>query len=90
MTRSMQTSDPGHQESSLPKDPTAVASATSAGHAPVPASTPRGDGWTNVLPLEALPSDSQKVLLTRLRDIELMSTEVQAYNVAIDARVYEL
>jgi hypothetical protein len=39
VTRSMQTSGPGHTESALPRNPTAVASATSKVHAPVPASS---------------------------------------------------
>jgi hypothetical protein len=89
VTRSMQTSAPGHPEFALPKDPTAVASATSAANAPVPASSSMEDGRHPVLPLEAhLPESS--FLLTRLRDIELMSTEVQSYHVALDARVSEL
>jgi hypothetical protein len=47
------------------------------------------DGRHPVLPLEAhLPESS--FLLTRLRDIELMSTEVQSYHVALYARVSEL
>ena len=90
MTRSTQMSAPGHPESALPKDPTAVASATSAAHAPVPASTPMEDGRHPVWPLEAPLPDSSKFLLTRLRDIELISTEVQGYHVDLEARVSEL
>jgi hypothetical protein len=89
VTRSMQTSAPGHPEFALTKDPTAVASATSAAHAPVPVSSSMEDGRHPVLPLEAhLPESA--FLLTRLRDIELMSIEVQSYHVALDARVSEL
>jgi hypothetical protein len=89
VTRSMQTSAPVHQEFALPKDPTAVSSATSAAHAPVPASSSMEDGRHPVLPLEAhLPESS--FLRTSLRDIELTSTEVQIYHVALDARVSEL
>jgi hypothetical protein len=90
VTRSMQTSAPGHPESALQRNPTAVASATSAVHAPVPASSPMEDGRPHVSPLEAHLPDPSNFLLTRLRDIELMSTEAQSYHVALDARVSEL
>jgi hypothetical protein len=90
VTRSMQTFPPGHPESALQRKPTAVASATSVAHAPVPASSPMEDGRPHVSPLEAHLSDSSNFLLTRLRDIELISTEAQSYHVALDARVSEL
>jgi hypothetical protein len=41
-------------------------------------------------PLEAHLHDPSDFLMTRLRDIELMSTEAQSYHVALDARVSEL
>ena len=90
MTRSAQSFATGRQERATPKEPTAVASATSAAHALVPASTSVEDGRPPAVLQEAPLPDHSQVLLTRLRDIELMSTEVQAYNVALDARVSEL
>jgi hypothetical protein len=47
-------------------------------------------GLTHVLPLEAHLPDQLKFLLTRLRDIELMSTEIQGYHVGLDDRVSKL
>jgi hypothetical protein len=90
VTRSMQTSAAGHPESALLVNPTAVASATSVVHTPVPASSYMENGRPHVSPLEAHLPDPSKFLLTRLRDIELMSTEAQSYHEALDARVSEL
>jgi hypothetical protein len=73
VTRSIQASASGHHESALQRNPTAVASATSAVHAPVPASSPIEDGRPHVSPLEADLPDPSNFLLTRLRNIELMS-----------------
>jgi hypothetical protein len=86
VTRSMQTSAPGHPESALQKNPTAVASANYVAHAPVPDSSPMEDGRPHVSPLEAHLPDTSNFLLTRLQDIELMSTEAQGYRVTLDAR----
>jgi hypothetical protein len=78
LTRSMQTSAPGHPESALQRNPTAVASATSVVQAPVPASSLMEYGRPHALPPEPHPSDPSKFLMTGLRDIELMSTEAQS------------
>jgi hypothetical protein len=60
VTRSMQTSATRHPESALRRNSTAVASATSVVHAPVPASSPMEDGrpvyclWRLIYPIHLI------------------------------------
>jgi hypothetical protein len=77
VTRSMLGSAQGLPESALQWNHTEVASATSVVHALVPASSPMEDGRPHMLPLEAHLPDPSNFLLTRLRDIELMSPRLK-------------